>query len=142
MHILTNLLLWLHFTGVGMAVGGGIALAQIGPRLVAAPADQRGQWWPLETFFSRIGAAGLIILLTSGPLMVWLKFGSPGGFTGWFWAKMMLVATAAFAVGLHEWAGARFKRGDQGAAPLMFLGGRLAGAAILLAMLSAVFAFN
>src|SRR5258707_201450 len=108
MHILTNLLLWLHFIGIGLAVGGGIGLAQVGPKLVTASVDQRGLWWPLETFFSRIGAAGLIILLVTGPLMVWLKFGGPGGFTGWFWTKMALVAVAVSAVALHEWAGARF----------------------------------
>ncbi len=142
MTILINLLLWLHFIGVGMAVGGGIALSQIGPRLIAAPADQRGTWWPLETFFSRIGAAGLTVLLISGPLMVWLKFGGFGGFTHWFWAKMTLVVIAICSVGLHEWAGARFKRGDDSAAPLMFLGGRVAGGAIVLVILCAVFTFN
>jgi len=142
MHILTNLLMWLHFIGIGLAVGGGIALGRTGPRLVAAPIDRREELWGTETFFSRLGAAGILILLVTGPLMVWLKFGGPGGFTGWFWAKMTLVAVAVAAVGLHEWAGARFKRGDQAAIPLMFIGGRVAGAAILLAMLSAVFAFN
>jgi hypothetical protein len=74
--------------------------------------------------------------------MVWLKFGGPGGFSGWFWVKMALVAVAVLAVGLHEWAGARFKDGRQDAVPMMFAGGRVAGAAILLAMLSAVFTFN
>ncbi|MDB5436022.1 MAG: hypothetical protein JWR47_2279 [Phenylobacterium sp.] len=142
MHIFTNLLLWLHFIGVGLAVGGGIALSQTGPKLVAAPLDQRTELWSFETFFSRLGAAGILILLVTGPLMVWLKFGGPGGFTRWFWVKMAFVTLAVIAVGLHEWAGARFKRGDQAAIPLMFIGGRLAGAAILLAMLSAVFTFN
>jgi protoporphyrinogen IX oxidase len=142
MHTFTNLLLWLHFIGIGMAVGGGIALSQTGPKLVAAPVDQRDELWRFETFFSRLGAAGIVILLITGPLMVWLRFGGPGGFTWWFWVKMGLVATAVLAVGLHEWSGTRFKGGDQSAVRLMFIGGRLAGAAILLAMLSAVFAFN
>lgn len=142
MHILTNTLLWLHFIGIGMAVGGGIALSQVGPKLVAAPADARTDLWAFETFFGRIGAAGIAILVTTGPLMLWLKFGGPGGLNPWFWVKMGLVAAAVLAIGLHEWAGARFRRGDQAAVPLMFLGGRLAGVAIILAMLSAVVTFN
>jgi putative membrane protein len=142
MHTFTNLLLWLHFIGIGMAVGGGIALSQTGPKLVAAPVDRRDELWRFETFFSRLGAAGIVILLITGPLMLWLKFGGPGGLSNWFWAKMALVTVAVVAVGLHEWAGARFKRGDKAAVPLMFIGGRLAGAAIVLAMLSAVFTFN
>jgi len=142
MHVVVNLLMWLHFIGIGLAVGGGIALGRTGPRLVAAPIDQREELWSTETFFSRLGAGGILILLVTGPLMVWLKFGGPGGFTRWFWVKMGFVAIAVVAVALHEWAGARFRRGDLTAVPLMFIGGRLAGAAILLAMLSAVFTFN
>jgi len=142
MHIFINLLLWMHFLGIGLAVGGGVALAQVGPKLVAAPADRRDDLWSLETFFGRVGAAGILILVVTGPLMVWLKFGGPGGFTRWFWIKMVLVSVAIVAVALHEWAGARFKRGDQGAVRMMFTAGRIAGAAIVLAMLSAVFTFN
>jgi len=142
MDILTNLLLWLHFIGIGLAVGGGIALSRIGPKLIAAPASGRTELWGFETFFSRLGATGIVILVITGPLMLWLKFGGAAGLGPWFSAKMIFVAVAVVAVGLHEWAGARFRRGDEGAVWLMFTGGRLAGAAILLAMLSAVFAFH
>ncbi|WP_372783292.1 hypothetical protein [Phenylobacterium sp.] len=142
MNTVINLLMCLHFVGIGMAVGGGIALSQVGPRLIEAPLDQRAIWWPLETFFSRIGPVGLGLLLFTGPLMVWLKFGGPGGFTGWFWAKMTFVALAVISIGLHEWARMRFQRGDERAVPLMFLGGRMAGAAILLVIFCAVFTFN
>ena len=142
MHILLNLLLWLHFIGIGLAVGGGVALSQVGPKLVAAPADGRVELWAFETFFSRLGAVGVVILVATGPLMLWLKFGGPAGLSRWFWVKMGLVAIAVVAVATHEWAGARFKRGDQGAVPVMFTAGRLAGLAIVLAMLSAVATFN
>lgn len=142
MHIITNLLLWLHFVGIGLAVGGGVALAQVGPKLIAAPADGRAALWSFETFFSRVGVAGVATLVITGALMLWLKFGGPAGLSHWFWIKMAFVATTIVAVGLHEWAGSRFRRGNQHAIPLMFVGGRLAGAAILLAMLSAVFTFN
>jgi hypothetical protein len=142
MPIVTNLLLLLHFFGVAMAVGGGIALSQVGPKLIALAPNERGQLWPLEVFFSRLGALGLLILLVTGPLMVWLKFGGVSGFNSWFWAKMALVVVAAIGVGLHDWAGARFRRGDETASSLMFLAGRVAGASILLVMVCAVFAFN
>jgi putative membrane protein len=142
MHILTDLLLWLHFIGIGLAVGGGVALSQVGPKLAAAPADGRVQLWAFETFFSRLGATGVLILVTTGPLMLWLKFGGPGGLSRWFWVKMSLVAIAVIAVGAREWAGERFKRGHDDAVPLMFTAGRLAGLAIVLAMLSAVVTFN
>jgi protoporphyrinogen IX oxidase len=141
-YVLNNILLWLHFIGVGMGVGGGIALSQVGPRLVAAPAEQRELLWSFETFFSRIGAGGLVILLITGPLLLWLKFGGPSGLTWWFWAKMALVVVALIGVGLHEWAARRFRNGDKNVVPLMFIGGRAAGIGIVLAMLCAVFTFN
>ena len=140
--MLNNVLLWLHFIGVGMGMGGGIALSQVGPRLVVAPIDQRQLLWSLEEFFARVGAGGLAILLVTGPLMLWLKFGGPSGLSWWFSAKMLLVAAALTGVILHEWAGRRFRNGDESAVPLMFIGGRAAGIGIVLAMLCAAFTFN
>ena len=141
-NVLISFLLWLHFIGVGMGMGGGIALSQVGPRLVAAPAHQRELLWFFETFFSRVGAGGLVVLLITGPLMLWLKFGGPSGLTWWFSAKMASVVVALIGVSLHEWAGRRFRRGDAGVVPMMFIGGRMAGIGILLAMLCAAFTFN
>jgi len=138
----TTFLLWLHFIGVGMGMGGGIALSQVGPRLISAPEDERKLLWTLEGFFSRIGAAGLAILLISGPLMLWLKYGGPSGLSWWFWAKMVLVAVALIGVILHEWAAHQFRGGALSAVPLMYFGGRMAGLGIVLAMLCAAFTFN
>jgi uncharacterized membrane protein len=119
--MLTNLLVWLHFIGIGMGMGGGIALSKVGPRLIEAPPEGRALLWQLEIFFSRIGAAGL---------------------SGWFVAKMLCVLVALVGVVLHEWAGRRFRRGDAKAVPLMFIGGRMAGIGIVLAMLCAAMTFG
>ena len=140
--MLISILLWLHFIGVGMGMGGGLALAQVGPRLIAAPAEQRQLLWDLEVFFSRVGAGGLAILLLTGPLMLWLKFGGPSGLTWWFSAKMAFVLVALIGVVLHEWAGRRFRKGESGAVPMMFFGGRMAGAGIVAAMLCAAITFG
>jgi len=142
MHALLILLLWLHFIGIGLAVGGGVALSQVGPRLIAAPVADRKDLWAFETVFGRLGAAGIAMLVTTGPLMLWLKFGGPAGLNHWFWVKLALVGIAVVAVATHELAGARFKRGAQSAVPAMFIAGRLAGGAIVLAMLAAVATFN
>lgn len=142
MDTVNYLLLWLHFIGMASALGAGIGLSQTGPRLVRAPPDQREVLWTLEKLFSRIGAVGLGILIVTGPLMVWLKFGGFEGFSWWFGLKMLFVVLAIVSVGTHEWAGRRFYRGDESAIPLMFVSGRIAGASIVLAMLCAVITFN
>ena len=125
-----------------MGMGGGIALSQVGPRLIAAPENQRQLLWVFETFFSRIGAAGLALLLVTGPLTLWLKYGGPAGLSGWFAAKMAFVLIALLGVLLHEWAGARFKNGDARFVRLMVIGGRAAGIGIVMAMLCATLTFN
>ena len=140
--MLITTLLWVHFLGMGMAMGGGIALSQVGPRLVVAPIDHRELLWTLEVFFSRIGAGGMVILLITGPTMLWLKFHGPSGLSWWFWAKMSMVAVALIGVSLHEWAGHQFRKGRKSFIPLMFIGGRTAGVGIVLAMLCAAFTFN
>ena len=138
----TILLLWLHFIGMALAVGGGVGLSRVGPRLIAAAPKDCDLLWSLEKFFSAVGGGGLLILLITGPLMVWLVFGGFEGFTVWFDVKMAFVAVATLGVGLHEWAGRRFFRGDVSAVPLMFIGGRVAGLGIIAAMLCAVLNFQ
>lgn len=137
-----DILLWLHFMGIAMGVGVGIAVSRVAPRVFAASANQRGELWPLERVLARIIAAGLVILLVTGPLMIWLKFGGTAGL-GWsFWAKMAFVASTTLCVGLNQWAGARFERGDESAAKLIAISGALSGFSAILAMVFAVITFN
>ena len=142
MDIFTNLLFWLHFIGLAMGLGGGIALGFVGPKLIEAKGPMLEEMWGFERFFGRVGSAGLILLIITGPLMLWLKFGGPEGLTWWFLAKMAFVVIALCGVAIHQWAGSRFHRGDRSAIPLMFTSGRIAGASMAIAILCAVFTFN
>jgi len=139
MYVAGNILLWAHFIAIGLALGCGIGLSATGPKLVT---PERDQFWPLFKFFSRMAMSGVLILLVTGPLLIWLKFGGTNGFTGWFWAKMDFVGLAVAGAALHEWARMRFKRGDTDVVPFMMLGGRLAAASIAGAIFCAVFAFS
>jgi putative membrane protein len=140
--VLIHFLLWLHFIGLAMGLGSGIALSQVGPRLVAAPPDQRELLWTFETTFARIGATGLAVLLVTGPALLVLKFGGAEGLGDWFQAKMLFVATLVIGVGLHHWAAARYRKGDDAKAKLMLIGGRIAGASAVLAVLCAAVTFG
>jgi hypothetical protein len=141
MAVVADLLLWLHLLGLGAGMGGGLAMSQIGPRLVAAPPDQRGTWWPLAKLFSRIAAAGLLLLLITGPALLGVKFaGAP--MNAWFKVKMALVGVAVVTIGLSHWGLARLARGDEGGARLMRISGPLTMLTVLAIVLSAVFAFQ
>ena len=142
MPVLTDILLWLHLLGVAMGVGVGIAMSRVAPKVIAAPASERASLWPLEKFLARVIAAGLGILLITGPLMLWLKFGGGAGLGWTFWVKMVFVASTAVFMGLSQWAGARLERGDESAAKLMSISGPLTGISALLAMAFAVITFH
>ena len=139
MYVAGNLVLWAHFIGLGLAIGCGIALSATGPKL-ATP--EREHFWPLFKFFGRMAMTGLLVLIVTGPLLIWLKFGGTSAFNGWFFAKMNFVGLAIAGAGLHEWARVRFQRGHTDAAPMMMIGGRLAAFGIVGAVFCAVFAFS
>lgn len=140
--VIVDLLFWLHLMALAMGVGGGLAMSQVGPRLVAASPDQRATWWPLATVYSRIAGAGLVLLLITGPLLLWLKYGGGAGLNDWFKLKMALVALVVLSIGLSMWGMARLKRGDEGGGRLMKLAGPLTMLTVTAIVLTAVFAFN
>ena len=142
MPVVINLLFWLHLMALAMGIGGGLAMAQVGPRLLAATPDQRATWWPLAKAFSRVTSAGLVLLLITGPLMLWLKFGGFAGLNVWFKVKMGLVALAVVTIGLTEWGLSQLKRGREWGGRLMLVCGPLTGLTVVAVVLAAVFAFN
>lgn len=142
MALAVDLLLWAHLLGLAAGFGGGLAMSQVGPRLVAAAPDQRATWWPLADVYTRITAGGLVVLLITGPLLLWLKFGGMAGLSIWFQVKMALVVLIVVLVGLTEWGKARLKRGDEGGGRLMQITGPLIGLSVVAVVLSAVLAFN
>ena len=141
MHVIGNLLLYAHLLGFGTALGSGLALSRVGAKL----SGLSGESEPFSLVFkslSRMVATGLVVLLVTGPLMLWVKLGGTAALNAWFWWKMSFVGLAIAGVGLSEWARARLKRGDASASPLMSIGRSLATFSISGAMFCAVFAFN
>lgn len=140
--VITNLLFALHLMALAMGVGGGVALSQVGPRLVAAAPDQRATWWPLITIYSRIARVGVILLLITGPILLWLKYGGAAGLSGWFTLKMALVFVLIVSIGIGHWGTVRLKRGDEGGGKLMKMAGPVTMLTVTAIVLAAVFAFN
>lgn len=142
METFVTILLWLHFLGLAAGLGGGIALSQTGPKLRSATQNVQPTMWELERIFSLIASIGVGVLLVTGPLMVWLRYGGFGGMPLWFWAKLALVLVVVVAVGAHHLAGRRFQAGDTGAYRWMEISGRTAGLSMVLVVLFAVLAFG
>ena len=139
---MTRLLLILHF--VGLAMGFSATFANlVTMRLVASATPQEAEvlrGFPLQIL--RISSWGVVLLLVTGPLLVYSKYGGEWGALPWaFWLKMLAVAALIVAFGfLHmNMAGAR--KGDPAAAARMQTFGPLASASAALALVFAVVAF-
>ena len=139
---MNTLLLWLHFMGLAAAFAGGIGSAQVGPRLANAPEGERSLLQQFHRTFGVMTAAGFAVLLVSGPLLVWLKFGGFESMPPWFGAKMALVVLIILAVGGQQVAARSYRRGNAAALRHMMLFGRATGMLAVLTVLAAVLAFQ
>lgn len=137
------ILLWLHFMGLAAAFAGGIGGAQVGPRLATAPEGERPLLGTLMRTFGIMTAAGFAVLIITGPLLVWLKFGGFAAMpTPWFHVKMGLVALIIVSVGGQQIAARGYRRGNAQALGRLMFFGRATGILAILTVLAAVLAFN
>jgi len=139
-----NILVFLHFVALAFGVGGGAALGMIGPAMAKAePAGRVALGGVRRRVFDTVTIA-LVILIVSGPLILWLRYGGIDIFVAnyWFWAKMLLVA---LLIVMNIWSRRLLKRaegGDMSVIPVMARNGQISGITSLLIVLCAVFAFN
>jgi len=141
MDILINILIFLHLFGLVIGMGSGIALSRIGPLYGTSSEEQRKLLFRLAMMLGKNGHIGLGLLWITGPLVVWLKFGTLD-LGPWFWAKMVLVVILSASIGMGSAAFRKFAAGDMAASARVALTSRISGLAGLLIILTAVFAFN
>ncbi len=138
---ISNLLLWLHI--VGFVVGGATAVTMplLERQLAAAAPERRSELFSVGNKMIQVGKVAMGVLLISGPLMWWLKW----GFTipnHWFFAKMGLIVVMLICIVSSGIAFKKMQAGDMsvaGRSALLGLITLVAGAGVLL---SAVLAFN
>lgn len=138
MHIFINILIFIHFFGLVLGMGSGMAMGTA----MRGVDRSTGGFDKLTSALARNGHVGLALLWISGPLIVWLKYGGFAGLGFWFWVKIafVIVLTAALAIGAVNFRKAR--QGDREAAKRAAMIGMVSGISGLIVIFSAVFAFN
>ena len=134
MDIAFNILLVIHLLALAVGATTAIAMPIVMSRMAGATPDGRQM---LAGIGVRLGLNSRIavgVLLVSGGLMVWLRYGGVDGLGAWFWVKMVLVATLVIAV----IANAVVPRGALNPAVMSWIT-RLS---LLGVVIAAVFAFN
>lgn len=91
---------------------------------------------------TRFGHYGIIVLLLSGPLMLWLRYGGFEGISHWFWAKMAFVVLLAAGVVMSAMSARKMRAGDAAATSRVRLGRIIAVLSLLAIVVFAVLAFN
>jgi putative membrane protein len=82
------------------------------------------------------------VLLLSGPLMLWVRYGGFDGVSHWFWAKMGFVLVLAAGVVTSAVSARRMRAGDAAATARVRLGRIVAVVSLLAIVVFAVLAFN
>lgn len=140
--ILVKVLFWIHLMGLALGGAAAFGIPVIGRRMPTVPPETRPLLMQISKGLSRVGQAGLGLLIVTGPLIVWLKYGGFGGFNTSFWVKMTLVVLLLVGVSYSGILLRRVMSGDVAAAPMLPRMGIVNTLLLLGIVLSAVFAFE
>lgn len=111
MDILVSILFWIHLVSLGLGGAAVFGLPVVGSKMASATAETRPLLFSIAHRLSTIGRTAIGLLIITGPLMVWLKFGSFSGFNAWFWVKMTLVV---ILLGIVIYGGINAKKAENG----------------------------
>lgn len=134
MDVAFSLLLIAHLVGLMLVAAAFLPLLGMVGQGGVAPQTNR--------LLTRFGHYGIIVLLLSGPLMIWVRYGSLDGVSHWFWAKMAFVMLLAAGVVMSAVSARKMRAGDSSATARVRLGRIVAVASLLAIVVFAVLAFN
>jgi len=142
MDIVIAALIWTHFMGIVLGMGGGVILSIMGPRIAAADEKQALALWDLQGAVSGMSNAGLVMLLVSGPLIAWLRYGGISDLSPRFHAKMALVLILIITVVIARRSASKMRGGDKSAASVARKAGVVTSIASILIIACAVLTFD
>lgn len=134
MDALSTLLLIAHLVGLMLVAAAFLPLLGMMGRGANAPQTNR-----LLTAF---GHWGIIVLLVSGPLLLWQRYGGVDGLNHWFWAKMGFVLLLAAGVVVSAVSARKMRAGDPAATARVRLGRIVAVVSLLAIVVFAVLTFR
>ncbi len=91
LEIVGNLLLWVHLISLSIGGAASFGIPVVASRMAGAAPETRPLLMQIMMGLSKVGRVALGLLIVTGPLLVWLKYGDISGFNTWFWVKMALI---------------------------------------------------
>lgn len=139
---LNQLLLFLHFVGLGLGMANGFGNLVMGRLIDAAPDAEKRVLARFPPAMSHLGGAGLLLLWATGLILTFTKWGGFGNLPWQFHVKLTAVVLLTGAVGMIHASQAKAKRGDQAAARRIPAIGLAATTLTLVIVLFAVLTFE
>jgi len=129
-----SLLLIIHFAGLMLVSAAFLPLLGMMGQGGAAPQTNR--------LLTRFGHWGIIVLLVSGPVLLFVRYGGFDGVSHWFWAKMGFVVLLAVGVVISAISARKMRAGDAAATQRVRAGRIIAVLSLVGIVVSAVLAFG
>jgi hypothetical protein len=138
---MNDILLILHFFGLGAGFAAAVGSPIIGRQAAASP-DAAPVLGKAQEVLARTGQIGLGLLWLTGLAMIWTVYGGPAGVPALFWFKFACVVVVTGAVIMLRILGQRARAGDAAARSQMPIYGAVSGVFLILVVIFAVLAFN
>lgn len=129
-----QLLLITHFVGLMLVAAAFLPLLGMMGKEGSAPTTSR--------LLTQFGHWGIIVLLVSGPVLLFVRYGGFDGVSHWFWAKMGLIVLLAAGVVTSALSARKMRAGDAVAARRVRTGRIVSVLSVLGIVVFAVLAFN
>lgn len=139
---MTDFLLALHLVGLMLGAGGGFGSMIVQREAAARPPEIASVLRSLGPAMANLSGIGLIVMLATGFVLVFLKYDGFADLPAAFWAKLVFVTTLTLAsIGAHL-SYRQIKAGNVAAASRLPILGPTAGISSILAVILAVLAFH
>lgn len=138
---MNEILIILHFLGLGAGVASGVGNAVVGAQIAGQP-DDRAVLGRLPPIFARVGHIGLGLLWATGLILIWTKYGGLSSLPLTFWAKLAGVVLLTVIIGVMTMRMRQMREGNLAAGAILPTLGRVNGLVLLGIIVLAVFAFS
>lgn len=129
-----QLLLIAHLIGLMLVAAAFLPLLGMMGQDGGAPRTNR--------LLTQFGHWGIIVMLVSGPILLFVRYGGFDGVSHWFWAKMGLVLLLAAGVVTSAISARKMRAGDAAATRRVRIGRIIAVLSLVGIVVFAVFAFR
>jgi len=132
----------LHLAALVAGGSNSVVMPIVEGRLPGASQAERQALFALANTLSKVGKVAMVILLVTGPVMVWARYGGLADLSVWFWIKMALIVVMLFGIIAGGIAFKRYQSGDAGGLARAGMFGKVTGVAAIGVVVAAVLAFN